>query len=839
MKAISRISTRVMLALGLALLVISVTISYLTIGTLVEDAREEAKNQEGTIVLERVVAQFRFTEALLRRYVLTAQPGDLVAYQKSRDLLANQLTALIGKDVLPTQSQDDIRPLRDLIAQRVQSMDLTAQARGEQGLEAAAARAGSPVNRQLDDEIDKLFGQIKNASSQSIAKSKVDTERSSEMAKRLILVSGLLSLLTFWWAISRLERAQRRQSLVEAQLTDSEAMSRAITDSMAEGLVTASADGVVVSANTAVRHMFGYRADELLGQKVTLLLPERYRMGFEAFFSTLPKREVGFREWDTKTLALRRDGVEFPVSVSFGDVNVGGRRLFTAIIHDITESQRITEALRNSEEQLRQLTDTVPALIAYVDAEQRFQFHNKAYQEVLGRTQAQIEGRYMADVLGPELYAVVEPHVREVLSGYSVRYERRQMTASGEWREYVMNYFPRYGEDAAEDQVIGFFALGNDVTELKRIDRMKSEFVSTVSHELRTPLTSIRGSLGLVMGGVAGQLPDKARALVDIARTNCERLIRLINDILDSEKIESGKVTFDLLPLDMQELLEQAISANEGFAMQHNVKVALKAEKFAVMVYADSDRLVQVVTNLLSNAIKFSPVNETVTVRLRWKAGIARVEVTDKGPGIPEEFRQRIFQKFSQADSSDTRQKGGTGLGLSISRAIVERMEGTMGFTTEIGVGTTFYFELPEWREAPAVSAPMSLFGGERPRILICEDDQDVAKLLALMLDGDGFDADIAHSPAQAREYLQMTAYAAMTMDIKLPSQNGLDFLRELRSSPKTRQLPVVVLSVTAAEARMQPQYQSLDVTDWLDKPINEAMLRKTIRRAVAKSRAA
>lgn len=832
-----RATTHLMLAVGLALLVISVTISYLTIGTLVEDAREERKHQEGILVLERAVTQFRATEARLRRYVLTAQPVDLSAYQTSRDMLRGQLADMVGQGVLLTESQKDIRPLRDLIDQRVQSMDLTAQARQEQGLEAAAARSGSAINRQLDEDIDQLFGRIKKDSSLSIAKSKVDTERSSEMAKRLILISGLLSLLTFWWAISRLQRAQRRQSLVEAQLTDSEAMSRAITDSMAEGLVTASADGIIVNANTAVRHMFGYRAEELLGQKVTLLLPERYRMGFEAFFGMLPKREVGFREWDTKTLALRRDGVEFPVSVSFGDVNVGGRRLFTAIIHDITESQRITEALRNSEAQLRQLTDTVPALIAYVDADQRYQFHNKAFQEMMGLTQAQIQGQHMADVLGPELYPVVEPHVREVLSGYSVRYERRQLTAAGEWREYVMNYFPRYGEDAAENQVIGFFALGNDVTELKRIDRMKSEFVSTVSHELRTPLTSIRGSLGLVVGGVAGQLPDKAKALVEIARTNCERLIRLINDILDSEKIESGKVTFDLRPLDMQQLLEQAISANEGFAVQHNVKLALKAEKFAVMVHADSDRLLQVVTNLLSNAIKFSPVNETVTVRLRWKAGIARVEVSDRGPGIPEEFRQRIFQKFSQADSSDTRQKGGTGLGLSISRAIVERMEGTMGFTTELGAGTTFFFELPEWREAPAVSAPMSLFGGERPRILVCEDDQDVAKLIALMLDSDGFDADIAHSPAQAREYLQMTSYAAMTMDIKLPSQNGLDFIRELRNSPKTRQLPVVVLSVTAAEARMKPQYQSLDVTDWLDKPINEAMLRKTIRRAVAKSR--
>lgn len=839
MRLPAQITTHVALALGLALLVTSVTISYLTIGTLIQDAREETQSHESTILLERVESQFKSTEALQRRFLLSGLPGDLGAYQGARDVLSRQVETLPTMLADPDRKQADLTLLQGLIKRRIETLNRTVEDRLQQGMYIPAANASIAGNRQLDADVDALFGRIKHEGSISIAQSKKETEHSAEMAKLLILISGLLSLLTFWWAISRLERAQRQQQRIEAQLTDSEAMSRAVTESMAEGLVTVTADSVIVNANTAVQHMFGYRSDELVGQKVTLLLPERYRAGFDAFFSMLPRREEGFREWDTKTLALRRNGVEFPVSVSFGDVNVAGQRLFTAIIHDITESSRITEALRNSEAQLRQLTDTVPALIAYVDADERFQFHNKAYQEVLGRTQQQIEGLYMADVLGPELYAQVQPYVREVLAGYSVRYERQQMTAAGQLREYVMNYFPRYGEGDAEGRVIGFFALGNDVTELKRIDRMKSEFVSTVSHELRTPLTSIRGSLGLIMGGVAGPLPDKAKALVDIARSNCERLIRLINDILDSEKIESGKVTFDLQPLDLQLLLEQAISANEGFATQHSVKVELKAEKFAVMVQADSDRLIQVVTNLLSNAIKFSPVNGTVKVRLRWKAGRARVEVSDSGPGIPGEFRGRIFQKFSQADSSDTRQKGGTGLGLSISRAIIERMDGSIGFSTEVGVGTTFYFELPEWNEAPPVSAPMSLFGEERPRVLVCEDDRDVGTLIALMLDRDGFDADVAHSTAQARDYLAMTPYAAMTVDIKLPSQNGLEFIREIRKSPHTAGLPVVVVSVTAGEARLQPEYQALNVSDWLDKPINEVLLRQTVRRAVRKSRAA
>jgi signal transduction histidine kinase len=242
-----------------------------------------------------------------------------------------------------------------------------------------------------------------------------------------------------------------------------------------------------------------------------------------------------------------------------------------------------------------------------------------------------------------------------------------------------------------------------NVAELKRLDRMKSEFISTVSHELRTPLTSIRGSLGLIAGGIGGALPEGAKGLIEIAKDNCERLVRLINDMLDIQKIESGEMRFDLKVVELAPLLVEAIAANEGFAAQHGVTLNLLGGGEAVRVDVDSDGLLQVLTNLLSNAVKFSPTGGTVDVSLRRIEGRVRVEVRDWGPGIPDEFRSRIFQKFSQADSSDTRQKGGTGLGLNISKAIVERLGGTIGFETPSGAGTMFYFELPESRGALAV----------------------------------------------------------------------------------------------------------------------------------------
>jgi signal transduction histidine kinase len=344
--------------------------------------------------------------------------------------------------------------------------------------------------------------------------------------------------------------------------------------------------------------------------------------------------------------------------------------------------------LRRSELQLRDITNAVPMMIAYFDADRRIRFHNTTYDDWLGPD-------------GDDVHGGDSEKIDEVLRGYPAHYERSQKNARGELRDLDVHYFPRYDGAGAQARVIGYYAVLTDITEFKRIDRMKSEFVSTVSHELRTPLTSIRGSLGLIAGGIAGRLPEAAASLVEIAKNNCERLIRLINDILDTETIESGKMRFDLQVVQLEPLIRQALASNEGFAAQHKVRFELRAPDQPTWVRTDADRLSQVVTNLLSNAVKFSPAGAAVEVAIETREDRVRVEVRDHGSGIPEEFHTRIFQKFSQADSSDTRQSGGTGLGLNISKAIVERLGGSLGFTTDIGHGTMFFFELPRCARTP------------------------------------------------------------------------------------------------------------------------------------------
>jgi PAS domain S-box-containing protein len=358
--------------------------------------------------------------------------------------------------------------------------------------------------------------------------------------------------------------------------------------------------------------------------------------------------------------------------------------------------ERALAVVTANEIRIQTILNTAQDAFIGVDLHDHITDWNSQAERMFGWTRDQAMGRQLSSVIIPERsragYRELLRTFRETGKGHFLN-QRLETT--------VMN---REGEKITVEVTVGlagttetyFFSIFlHDISDRKAVERMKNEFISTVSHELRTPMTSIRGSLGLLIGGAVGEIPPQAKSLLDIANKNCERLVRMINDMLDLEKIESGNMHFDLVTQALRPLVEQAIESTHGYAAQFNVRVELQCDAADTPVTVDRDRMIQVLVNLLSNAIKFSPAGELVEVRISKKSDHVRLEVVDHGRGIPEEFRGRIFQKFAQVDSTDARDKTGTGLGLSICKCIVEEHQGRIGFRSAIGGGSEFHVELP------------------------------------------------------------------------------------------------------------------------------------------------
>ncbi|MEA1070929.1 ATP-binding protein [Sphingomonas sp. LY160] len=331
-----------------------------------------------------------------------------------------------------------------------------------------------------------------------------------------------------------------------------------------------------------------------------------------------------------------------------------------------------------------------------------------------------------------------------------------------------------------------YLAVARDATERRRIEKLKDEFVATVSHELRTPLTSIAGSLGLLVGGAAGKLPDQAVRLVGIAQSNCKRLIRLINDILDIEKMEAGKMPFHPQQIAVASLLEDAVRDSSGLASDHDVTLTIEPVAETDIVFVDPDRMAQVLANVLSNAIKHSPKGGTVFVSAMRDQYRQIISVADQGPGIPEEFRDRIFQKFAQADSSDTRSGSGTGLGLSIVREIVTRSGGEVRFESTAGKGTVFHIDLPA--QTTISGDAVNLQKLERPtgdgmlHLLHVDDDPDTLRLVAQAFDG-SFQVHSTPSVQEGDAALRRYSFDLVILDVAMSDGSGMDLVPLVRQS--------------------------------------------------------
>jgi PAS domain S-box-containing protein len=424
----------------------------------------------------------------------------------------------------------------------------------------------------------------------------------------------------------------------------------------------------------------------------SLEAPELTEGDWDAHREVLESRRA-FRDLEIRQ--VDDDGHETWLSV--GAVPIAGEggafAGYRGLARVITPRKLAERRLRESESQMRQLVEFIPAAIVFVGPDERVRVHNKAYAALLGLPAEAILGSSLRDLLGPEHYGEIAPHLRRALAGEPSDYVTRRRFPDGRLLDFDVLNRPLLGPDG---EVEGVIVVGIDVTRLREADRMKDHFVSVVSHELRTPLTSMRGSLGLLAAGVTGELPEEAKPMVDIALANSDRLWRLVNDLLDIEKMAAGSLTFRLADIPWAPLLAEAVDASRGLAKEFGVRFELECGD-DLRVRGDADRLIQVLANLILNAAKFSPPGAAVTVSATRRApGWIRTCVRDHGPGIPTEFRARIFTPFAQAESGDARRFGGTGLGLAISREIVEHLGGEIGFEDAPPGGTVFWFDLPE-----------------------------------------------------------------------------------------------------------------------------------------------
>lgn len=361
------------------------------------------------------------------------------------------------------------------------------------------------------------------------------------------------------------------------------------------------------------------------------------------------------------------------------------------------------KALRRSEEQLRLITDALPVLICYVDKEQRYRFNNKTYEDWFQCSVEQLLGHRIQDAMGEIDYQQIQPYIEAALEGEERTCEATITPPDGQTRDVAVTYIPDIGEDHT---IKGVFGLIGDISDRKLTERLKDEFVAVVGHELRTPLTSIHGSLKILSSNKLEHLSAKGKEIVGIALKNTERLTRLINDVLDLERIESGRVSMDMKVCNLAELVEQAAQAMQAMADEQGIQLLTAAVD--TPIWADADHIIQLLTNLLSNAIKFSPAGATVRLSLIDSDTETKISVKDQGRGIPPDKLDMIFERFQQVDASDSRRRGGTGLGLAICQKIVQQHGGEIWAESRLGVGSTFYVTLPKSDELVAAIGELS-----------------------------------------------------------------------------------------------------------------------------------
>lgn len=529
------------------------------------------------------------------------------------------------------------------------------------------------------------------------------------------------------------------------------------------------------------------------------------------------------------------------------------------LFEDITARKRAEAELRLLSTALESAVEGISRL----DPQGRYLMVNPAYASMVGYAPEEMIGMNWQGTVHPDDREKMLAAYHQMQQTGKVEVEARGIRKDGSEfdKQLVMiSAFNPCGE------FIGHYCFMKDISDRREIDRMKDEFISIVSHELRTPLTSIAGALDLLAGGFLQSDPQDAQQMLDIAASNTDRLVRLINDILDIERIESGKVAMTKQACDIADLITQAIDVVQELADQASIQLSVSS--ISAPLWADPDRIVQVLTNLLSNAIKFSPPHSTIWLRAELQEvgeqesrGAAEqgsnpslihpsthppvypfilFSITDQGRGIPSDKLETIFERFQQVDASDSRQKGGTGLGLAICRSILQQHEGKIWAESILDQGSRFCFTLPLQpldqvtvveTVVESASQPLSQPPPPMPLILECDDDASIRTIVKAMLEREGYRVIAVESGQAAIEQAMRHHPAVILLNLMMPELDGWETLAILKQQETTQHIPVVILSGLLPDAHTPHP----EIANWIVKPPEPRQLVHALEKALAK----